>query len=574
MILKTDAEGKLSVSDYKGIDQKFVDILLSMHLVNDVLQEESSYVQVNGSYMESHQFKNMVKLPANLTVIYASKAADYYKNGTYYYDYDMDSTWNFLDSGFGYVFATALFAIFIFAMILPFVRYLGIGRGFSTRIPLEVSVAFMGASMANFEDFAYVAWNSVSNGFVFDTDVTVFTVEIQKIITYGANVLLWMLFLSIWYLGLLSMRQVFSLGLIRYIREKTLTGRFISWCIRKTKAYMVALREVDLQDKTNKNIIKILLINYVVLSIISLFWVFGIVILIPYTITVFFIIRKYLTDLKLQYNTLLEATSKIADGNLEVIIDGNLGVFEPIKEELSKIQQGFAKAVREETKSERMKTELITNVSHDLKTPLTAIITYVDLLKREETTEEDRKSYIETLDMKSQRLKRLIEDLFEVSKASSNNITLNLVEVDLANLIKQVVLELDYKIKAAEIEIRLNLPENKVILSLDSEKTYRIFENLIINITKYALPHTRAYIDMSVNEELVIVAVKNVSAGELNFSPEEITERFVRGDLSRNSEGSGLGLAITKSFVELQNGKFTIVADGDLFKAIIEWRMK
>jgi signal transduction histidine kinase len=221
-----------------------------------------------------------------------------------------------------------------------------------------------------------------------------------------------------------------------------------------------------------------------------------------------------------------------------------------------------------------MKTELITNVSHDLKTPLTAIITYIGLLKQESATEEERKSYLDTLDMKALRLKGLIEDLFEVSKAASNNITLNLVEVDLANLIKQVLLELGDKMKEAEVDVRLNLPVQKVILTLDSERTYRIFENLLINVTKYAMPHTRAYVDMSLKEDEIVVAIKNMSASELNFSPEEITERFVRGDLSRNTEGSGLGLAITKSFVELQGGKFTIVADGDLFKAIIEWKLR
>ncbi|MDF2513087.1 MAG: phoR 1, partial [Herbinix sp.] len=243
----------------------------------------------------------------------------------------------------------------------------------------------------------------------------------------------------------------------------------------------------------------------------------------------------------------------------------------PLKEEFSKVQYGFKKAVEEEMKSQRMKTDLITNVSHDLKTPLTAIITYIDLLKNENITPEERNAYIDTLDMKSQRLKRLIEDLFEVSKVTSNNITLNMLEIDLTDLIKQVLLELDDKIHKSEIEFRLHLPEDKVLLLLDSEKTYRIFENLITNITKYAMPHTRAYIDMEAKEDKVIVILKNVSAGELDFNTEEITERFVRGDQSRNTEGSGLGLAIVKSFVELQGGDFEIQVDGDLFKAIIIW---
>jgi signal transduction histidine kinase len=221
-----------------------------------------------------------------------------------------------------------------------------------------------------------------------------------------------------------------------------------------------------------------------------------------------------------------------------------------------------------------MKTDLITNVSHDLKTPLTAIITYVNLLKEEGITEEERRSYIDTLDMKSQRLKTLIEDLFEVSKASSNNVTLNLVDVDIIDLIKQLLLELDDKIKESNIEFRFNYPNDKLSLYLDSDKTYRVFENLFINIIKYSMPNTRAYIDITIINNLIQVAVKNVSAAELNFSTDEITDRFVRGDQSRSSEGSGLGLAIAKSFVELQGGKFDIEVDGDLFKVVIQWKYK
>ena len=225
----------------------------------------------------------------------------------------------------------------------------------------------------------------------------------------------------------------------------------------------------------------------------------------------------------------------------------------------------------EEVKSQKMKTELITNMSHDLKTPLTAIITYVNLLK-EEKDEEKRQSYVEVLDRKSLRLKVLIEDLFEISKASSDNVTLNLMKVDIVNLFKQVKLELDDKIQQANLDFRLSFPEEKLILELDSQKTYRIFENLVVNIIKYAMPHTRVYIEMFRDDKDVVVRMKNVSQEELNFNPEEITDRFVRGDASRNTEGSGLGLAIAKSFTELQKGKLTIETEADLFKVEIRWK--
>ena len=235
------------------------------------------------------------------------------------------------------------------------------------------------------------------------------------------------------------------------------------------------------------------------------------------------------------------------------------------------MQQGFEKAVVEEAKSQSMKTELITNVSHDLKTPLTAIITYVDLLKKEDTTEDERKVYIDTLDKKSQRLKVLIEDLFEVSKAQSGNVQMNFMDVDIVSLLKQVKSEMEDSLEASDLTFRWNLPEEKVMLSLDGQRTYRVFENLISNALKYSMPYSRVYVDVENEKDVVKVIFRNTSAQELDFDPERLTERFVRGDASRKSEGSGLGLAIAKSFVELQNGKFKIEVYGDLFKVILTW---
>jgi len=267
----------------------------------------------------------------------------------------------------------------------------------------------------------------------------------------------------------------------------------------------------------------------------------------------------------------LSVTKEMAEGNLKAEISADLGVFAELGEELKKVQSGFAKAVAEEAKSQNMKTELITNVSHDLKTPLTAIITYVDLLKKEDITQEERKEYVDTLDKKSQRLKVLIEDLFEVSKASSNNITLYCTGIDLVNLLKQVCLENEDKITDSNLEFRWNLPEKKCVSYLDPNRTYRIMDNLIQNILKYSMPYSRVYIDMEEQEEEYVIRFKNMSAVEMNFDASEITERFVRGDLSRNTEGSGLGLAIAQSFTELQGGKFEVEIDGDLFKVTLRF---
>ena len=222
-----------------------------------------------------------------------------------------------------------------------------------------------------------------------------------------------------------------------------------------------------------------------------------------------------------------------------------------------------------------MKTELITNVSHDLKTPLTAIITYIDLLKEENTTEEQRREYLETLERKSLRLKVLIEDLFEVSKANSGSVNLELVPVDICHLMRQVYLEYEDKMEEAGLQVRFSVPEEKIILRLDSQKTYRIFENLYVNIIKYALHDTRVFVAAEKYDgndgsaPKIRIEMKNISEQEILGDPQELSERFVRGDASRNSEGSGLGLAIARSLTELQGGKFRIEADGDLFKVIL-----
>lgn len=233
------------------------------------------------------------------------------------------------------------------------------------------------------------------------------------------------------------------------------------------------------------------------------------------------------------------------------------------------VNQGFKKAVEDEIKSQSMKTELITNVSHDLKTPLTAIITYVNLLKDENITPEDRKAYVEVLDRKSLRLKNLIEDLFEVSKAASGNIKIEKTPVDLGEMVRQAAAEQEDRLLEAKIDCRIQVPEERPLMMLDGEKTYRILENLLVNVSKYALPGTRAWISVSYEEHWAEMVVKNVSAMELDADTSQLTERFTRGDKARNTEGSGLGLAIVKSFAQLQGGSFEIVVDGDLFKAIV-----
>lgn len=367
-------------------------------------------------------------------------------------------------------------------------------------------------------------------------------------------------------------RPVFTLGIREYIRQYSFLYQIFPWLKSKWNRFKHEVGHIDFSEKSTKVIVKIVIVNFAVLTVCSSMWFFGIGALIVYSIFLFCFIKKYYDKAGRDYKVLLRGVNKIAEGDLESEITEDLGVFEPFKSELSKIRSGFKLAVDEEVKSQRMKTELITNVSHDLKTPLTAITTYVELLKNENITEEERHSYIETLEKKSLRLKVLIEDLFEVSKASSNNITLNLVEVDVVNLLKQVSIEHTDAFETAELDLRFSVPEEKIVLTLDSQKTYRIFENLFVNAQKYAMRGSRVYVDVKKENDMVEIAMKNMSAAELNFNAEEITERFVRGDVSRNTEGSGLGLAIARSFTEAQGGKLHVEVDGDLFKVVIQWK--
>lgn len=395
------------------------------------------------------------------------------------------------------------------------------------------------------------------------------------VLTGAINVVVLTLYFGVWYYFITSLGEVFDLGLKEFIKNRSIIVKFFRYfmdgCRRRKERLKEEILHVDLEGNAKKTIKKLVLINLLVLSIICFMWMFGWAALLVYTVVLYFVLKKYVQKIQEQYRKVFEATRSIAEGNLQTQMEEDWGIFESYKEELSKIQDGFKTAVDEEVKSQRMKAELLTNVSHDLKTPLTAITTYIELLESENLTSEQREEYIGVLKRKSERLKHLIEDLFEVSKASSGNIIFQPVDVDICNLMRQVYLEYEDRAKEAGLVFRFHMPEEKVILQLDSQKTYRIFENLYTNIIKYAMPDTRVYINAQRMEDGIVIELKNISATELNIPAENLTERFVRGDSSRNTEGSGLGLAIATSFVELQGGKMSVEIDGDLFKVRIGW---
>ncbi|MFA6729660.1 MAG: HAMP domain-containing sensor histidine kinase [Eubacteriales bacterium] len=271
--------------------------------------------------------------------------------------------------------------------------------------------------------------------------------------------------------------------------------------------------------------------------------------------------------------TLKNGTKKIAEGDLSYKINttGMYSEFRKLGENINNIGEGLLKAVGEKTKSERFRTELITNVSHDIKTPLTSVVNYIDLLKRGDITEEQKKEYISVLERQSSKLKKLVLDLVDASKALTGNVTVVLAPTNLSELLSQAAAEYAERLENSNLTLITNLPDEKTTALADGRLVWRIFDNLFDNICKYSLPGTRAYIDVEVKQNRVTAAFKNISHQILNVSPSELLERFVRGDMARTSEGSGLGLSIAQSLAEIQNGKLELSADGDLFKVTVSF---
>ena len=348
--------------------------------------------------------------------------------------------------------------------------------------------------------------------------------------------------------------------------------KVIIWLLKKMKSGIKEMRNAIKQNKDfdlTKKIVTVAILcvvaEFIVLTM-SGAWIEFFVLIILFGIQLGFLI--YFVK-KLGYlNEIMKGVHKIKEGELNYKIEEKNDIyFSSLANDINNISEGLENSIEQRIKSERMKSELITNVSHDLKTPLTSIINYVELIKKEEDLQpEYLKDYVKVLDNKSKRLKVLIEDLFEASKASTGNIELELVRLDLKQLLQQSIGELEDKLEEANLSLRVNLTEEDTYVLADGRRLYRVFENLLCNISKYSLKNTRVYIDVTKEDGKIITTMKNISSYELNFDPDEIMERFKRADESRNTEGSGLGLAIARDLVSLQGGKMSIEIDGDLFK--------
>ena len=253
----------------------------------------------------------------------------------------------------------------------------------------------------------------------------------------------------------------------------------------------------------------------------------------------------------------------------QIDTDGIRGEDKALAEKVNDIGSGLNRAVDDAMRNERLKTDLITNVSHDIKTPLTSIINYVDILKRENIQDERIRGYLDILESKAQRLKILTEDVVEASKVSSGNISLEFMDVNFTEMIQQTEGEFTEKFAARNLMVVMNLPEEHAIIRVDGRRMWRVLENIFNNAVKYAMSGTRVYADLRIGDDKVEFSLKNVSEQQLNISADELTERFIRGDISRSTEGSGLGLSIAKSLTVMQGGTFDLYLDGDLFRVNI-----
>lgn len=370
-----------------------------------------------------------------------------------------------------------------------------------------------------------------------------------------------------------------SVTIIKRIKAKTLirdsiTGKVCVWCYKIIKRILSKIsktyKEIALSlDRTAKILLYVLGFGIGSILMIMAFSGFGFFI----DLCVFaYCLYKFIQKINC-YHKIEDHLKGMYEGdNSKKLVPSEFTPeFQNVIKYINDISSGFENAIEEGIKSERLKTELITNVSHDIKTPLTSIINYVDLIKKEEPENQKIKEYVDILDNKSQRLKKLTEDLVEASKASSGNVKLNLEKINTVELIKQSVGEFEDKFSSKNLEVITSTSDEEIFINADNRYMYRVIENLFGNISKYALDGSRVYVDIGKINSKVRITIKNISKERLNISADELMQRFVRGDKSRTTEGSGLGISISKSLTELQKGKFDLQVDGDLFKVELEF---
>lgn len=406
------------------------------------------------------------------------------------------------------------------------------------KAPLDIKVVLI---IFNIIMCIYSVWIAIEtiSGLVSDgLYLRVGDYEVSVIITIISNILIFLVaYITLFY----------NVVLVKSIKmEENNKDTLISIGIKKF------IEKIDLRKFNKKRAIILLIINLIVVSLLSLFWFFGIIGALLYTVFFYVLIRSNIKKFNKEYKLILDSASMINKGDLDYKIEEDFLWLDSLKEDVLCMKSSFIKSIEEEIKNQNMKGELLNNISKDLNTPVDNISSYIEKLKDDNLSDEERIKYIEKLEKKSYEFKKLIEDLFEVSKVNSGSIKLDLNNVDVVALIKQTIVEEKEKIDNALLKLNLKVPNEKLLLKLDGQRTYKVFENLIENIVKYSLENTRVYIEVKEEKEMVYIIFKNISK-----------------DPIKEFYGKGMGLQIVKGFVEVQGGNFDVEVDGDLFKAII-----
>ncbi len=364
----------------------------------------------------------------------------------------------------------------------------------------------------------------------------------------------------------------------RRIKERALGGSIIKFAAKRIRKLAVGFRRT--QKEQRKMMVRFAIfavaqcVGWCLVSVTAYWDIVAATVILTILIILFDLYVLYrLVRTAMGREEIRTGMRKIAAGDLDYQIDTGDLVEDcrPMAEELNSVREGIRQAVEVEMKSERLKTDLITNVSHDIKTPLTSIINYVDLLKRENLQDERLAGYVDILDQKSQRLKQLVEDLVESSKITSGNVTLDMRKIDFKELIIQVSGEFDEKFRERNLTLVMDLTDDDMTITADGMRMYRVLENLYANAAKYAMPGSRVYVGGEASDLKVAFYIKNMSENQLNFDADELMERFVRGDVSRTTEGSGLGLEIARNLTTMQGGELELYLDGDLFKVTVSF---
>lgn len=360
------------------------------------------------------------------------------------------------------------------------------------------------------------------------------------------------------------LKSLFKTGIFKSLKTNTYVGVFFSNIKNSMNHTITKMSKPEVYK-----IIGFLIANNLVCYALYGMGGFGFILLILYILFIVKYGTLKLFDILSDYNKLETKAEAIANGNFESSVSDSGSLFESVSSKLDKVREGFEMAVNEEVKSQNEKNELVTNISHDLKTPLTALQNYAHLLSDTSINEFERNDYIAKVNVYTSRLAEQIEGIFEISKINSGVIDLNPVKLNITEMLKQSIFEFEGELESRNLQFIMPSLDEEISVFMDPEKTHRIFDNLLSNICKYSLEGTRLYLDIENHEESVKISFKNISKNPMNFTEEEITRRFVRGDKARSEVGSGVGLAIVKNLCEIQGGDMNIIIDGDLFKVIL-----